>query len=315
MIEEEVQPKKNDHHTNPKLALKGFAKNGVLRKMDKNYKVGQSGIKVATVEKNFYTIWGSKDPDAVEDLMWELFETPAAPLFREIVDNHKWPLDNNENFILSNFLSLQLLRSPAVRNTFIEGMKRVYELSFKISNNEEYILNPQKIRDIEISHMLAWWRKDGIIIADIFFKMRKILFIFEDDSLLTSDQPISMLFRSSSIFYEDSNGELVSPPYVTPYGDPRESEAVFYSLSRKIGLIMLPPYYPELNDFITIGDEHLAAVFNGLASMFSDEVFFHPDDTEYMKENLIKSIVPSDAVDLLVFIDIINPHPDTLKDC
>lgn len=315
MTIEEVQPKKNDNHINPKFVLKGFAKNGVLRKMDKEYKVGQSGIKVATVEKNFYTIFGNKDPDAVEDLMSDLFETPAAPLFREIVDNHKWPLDNNENFILSNFLSLQLLRSPAVRNTFIEGMKRVYELSFKISKNDEYIMDPQKIRDLEISHMLAWWKKDGIIIADIFFKMRKILFIFEDDSLLTSNQPISMLFRSSSIFYEDSSGELISPPYVTPYGNPIESEAVFYSLSRKIGLIMLPPYYPELSDFIRSGDELLASVFNGLASMFSEEVFFHPDDTEYMRENLIKSIVPSDAANLLAFIDIINPHPDTLNDC
>lgn len=282
-------PEKTKHHTNPKFALRGFSDNGKLStiKLDRKGKerVFPAGVHKATVEENFYTAYGNFDPDVFEDALAYDIERPAAPVFKEIIETGKLPTDEEGNIDFARFLAIQFLRSPAKRKLDLANVVESFR-SDPIHASIEKLMSDETISKIAaVKHMEHWWDN---VTPDLFkyvYSMKKVLVTFDEDSLVTSSSPITLIFDMSDVSHEIGHAEtknlnIDDPLLLFPAGDMEKAVAAFYPLSRKQGLILLPPDSDVIVDQI-VGTTRISKVFNSLTREYSDDAFFHPNDSAY----------------------------------
>lgn len=283
------QINKIGHHTNPRLALKGFSKNGKLNQFNPKTGQSQSGIKVATVQDYFYTIYGNSDPDIFENAMSDDFETPAAEVFRQLIeDDELWPMDADSDAILTRFITLQILRSPEKRRVDLDIARH------SLKNNVEYQeftnkwwSDEVKEGELNTNHIDYWWNHLGPKLVHYIHSMRKILVIFPEDSLATSASPVIPVYKMEDIepyvLLGRSYLDTSQPLFAYASFDFTKCAAFFYPFSRRLGLILLPPE-SKCRISSMYGTEKLSKMFNFLLGELSDDFHFHPDDTEYMKD-------------------------------
>lgn len=285
--------------------MKGFSSNGRLEKLERELKSGQSGIRVATVEDCFYTVWGSPNPDMFENAMNDVFETPAAPVFREILEKNCLPDPNTfDDLILSNFITLQFLRSPIKRTIDVSFMRK------KAQNDPNFIARTKKmsedmiLKELALSHMDHWWHIEMPKLLLPVHRMQKILVIFDEDFLATSNSPVSLIFKNNGQAPVDrkiSNKDIV----VMPAGNIEDSLAVFYPFSRKMGVILLPANCNS-NSIALKGTAKIACIFNWLLGQASNVLFYHPEDSAYFKDFYGNLNAKSSLFQVKRFVDSLN---------
>jgi hypothetical protein len=91
------------HHTVPRFYLRGFADDGgfvqVVR-LPGGVRYAQSVAKVSVIN-DFYNVGSGPERDAIEKLLADEIEGPAAQVFQKVLTEASWPLNVEERSILS----------------------------------------------------------------------------------------------------------------------------------------------------------------------------------------------------------------------
>jgi hypothetical protein len=156
-------------------------------------------INDAAVVKNFYIVQlaDGSESDAAEDLFGEV-EGNAVAAIRILVDQRVWPIPSNTRSALAEWVALQYLRVPWVRQftrELAEGLCGVGIQSTTSSGERVTLQMPAEEVDrlsgpglhIEFIQRQAAW------VAQMLYARSWVLTFYERRSLATSDTPVVLL--------------------------------------------------------------------------------------------------------------------------
>jgi hypothetical protein len=273
------------HHTVPKFYLDGFAdddqKIGVVR-LSGNTRYPQS-TKDVSVITDFYNIDDRADPNAVEKLVSGI-EGDAAGVFRRVLVDGYWPLDDNERSILATFFGLQNVRGPNKRQAFGEIAAAI---ATALGHEELANSTPANDRASEVKHVHIASMLDIEGYAPSYFGRSWVLVRFNRKHLLTCDTPVSLLPNPAT------------PHAAVGIGN---AWAILFPMCRTVGMIMFQVLPGEQRTDVTAdGSTYLAGVFNDAAINNARQcVFHHPEDA---------SLIPSELPELRS-AEVSTDHPE-----
>lgn len=281
----------------PRVYLQGFAddKNQMLCRRKGQANTFRISISDASVRKDFYSLPGHPNsPDEFEKTLGR-FEQ-YYPKWLSLIEQSK-PITNGDRLNLAGYLAFQVLRGVRFYDAVsVSEKENVLMLFASLSSkdlqawfrSQDYALTTEEVETIRLE-VLSGYREvevgsrafvqhvdrevqaiQGHLVA------RKWQFLrYDEHTLITSDQPISLLTGSNSRsteIYEtlmELNIEISMP------------------LSRNIGLKIMPPSSEDLieigmgiHDVFRQGTVEEADVLNQTVSRQAEEaIFAHPDDS------------------------------------
>ncbi|MCV7401285.1 DUF4238 domain-containing protein [Mycobacterium fragae] len=278
------------HHTVPRFYLDRFANDGhqigVLR-LPGDIRYRQSTRDVSVV-RDFYNIDNRADPNAVENLIAEI-EGEAAAVFRKVLDDHQWPLDNNDRSILATFFGLQRVRAPHQRQVFTEIAEVIASVLSPTGDTDAGTGKADQTNEIKHAHISSM--VDVMAYAPFYFGRSWVLIRFSRKRLLTGDAPVSLLPNPAK------------PEAAVGIGN---AWAILFPMSRTTGLTMFQIMAGEKQiDTTADGSTYLAGVFNDATiNNTRERIFYHPDDV---------SMIPSE-LPVPRAVEISTDHPEAKPD-
>lgn len=116
---------KRAHHVVPQFYLRRFADDlKQIYQTDKtNGAAALTPVKHATVVRDLYTVDGNEgdELDTLEDI-YSRIESDAARVFKSVLDDDVWPLNDQQREAMSIWIAAQFLRTPRMRNALDESM-------------------------------------------------------------------------------------------------------------------------------------------------------------------------------------------------
>ncbi|MEZ0350150.1 DUF4238 domain-containing protein [Mycobacterium sp. pR1184] len=238
------------HHTVPRFYLDGFAdEKGFVQvvRLPGDIRYPQSVQKVSVIN-DFYNVGTGPDRDAVEKLIGDEIEAPAAEILRKVLTQGLWPLDSEARAIFATFMAVQHLRGIRARRSLTEIVDAASKLvGGKDGLPTEPAARVEALKSIHIQSMLDIENTAPYIFGRVWTLAR-----LKDMKLLCCDTPIS----------------LVRHKHLPNYAPVGMATAWFIvmPLSRTTGLLMSEP--PP-------GDEHVehvsAGQYDGVIDEFPDE--------------------------------------------
>lgn len=247
------------HHQLPRFYLSSWAPQGRLEAIRKDSgKVVQQAVSNASVERSFYgaSEFGTLDqPDFMENDL-SAFETQVAPAVKRAAFEPGWPMSAEDRSLCADFAALLLVRSPAIRKQIkargslmrfdgpapgpdeVSVQQALRMVSGEPSGSALLNATPAYTHITEMGHMYVVWRP-------LFSRAMWLRLDFEQNCLITSDSPVSLLrnFRYTRWFdnrpissalllpLSPSRGLVIHPtsgsalfPDVTQLGTPDEAQ-------------------------------------------------------------------------------------------
>ncbi|GFG73231.1 DUF4238 domain-containing protein [Mycobacterium botniense] len=261
------------HHTVPRFYLSGFADDrqfvGVVR-LPGNARYRQSVGKVSVIN-DFYTVNSAAERDVIEKLIADQIEAPAAEIFRKVLVDQVWPLDEAERAILATFLALQHARGSNKRRALDEIAKTIANTLGDSSGFDISAVDwPEKLKAAHITSMLDFGQT-----GPCFYLRPWTLIRFNRKRLLTCDTPISL-----HPFPNAPAGSAVGTG---------TAWRITFPMSRTTGLAMLGHLIGSEAEAAEIASGRLDSVERGTAALakdFNDAtlhnarecVYHHPED-------------------------------------
>jgi hypothetical protein len=278
------------HHTVPRFYLDRFTNDdqqiGVARLPgDIRYRQSTSDVSVV---KDFYNIDDRADPNAIENLIAEI-EGDAAAVFRKVLDDHDWPLDDNDRSILATFFGLQRVRGPHQRQLFSEIAEAIASALDHEGDSDAGTGETDQANEIKHAHISSM--VDVMAYAPFYFGRSWALIRFSRNRLLTGDAPVSLLPNPAT------------PNAAVGIGN---AWAILFPMSHTTGLMMFQILASEKQtDTTAEGSTYLAGVFNDATiNNARERIFYHPDDA-----SMIPSELPAPRA-----IELSTDHPEPKPD-
>jgi hypothetical protein len=335
------------HHTVPKFYLNGFANHGGrigLVRLPGDVRTVQP-TKDASVINNFYNVdTATGRPDAVETVISEQIEGPAARVFEKIRNRDDWPLDARDREALAALVAFQHMRGPDSRRRLGQISTAIAQVATSTDSGRDNLMADARARGVEISDAQAneMWeffaQPDGPSVATIseahirmmidtladvmpyYIGRQWTLVRFRRKYLLTSDTPVSLLPHPSA--HPNAGLGLAT------------AAAIILPVSRDTGLIMdestnlidekaIPLIATGRFDRSIEGTTNLATMFNQASITNARQaVYHHPDDHHLVPADLHEPrefeimtgrIETSDAVPETATINGNPPHGTKLS--
>lgn len=269
------------HHTLPRFYLQGFADgkgfvNVVHLPGDVRYP--QSVVKVSVIN-DFYNVGKGPDRDAIEKLLADEVERPAAAVFRKVLDQGIWPLDIEDRSIISTFFALQHGRGANRRKSVAE----IADFISQMTRGDDGLprdadLRSELLKRIHIETML-----DFETTGPYFFGRIWTLVKVAGGGVLTCDTPISLL-------------PFEGAPADSAVGI-GTAEAILFPMSATTALMMVmhEPAGAEdakrvvegaYDSIFQAGDDHIAQFNQQTILNARRSVYHHPDDSGWVPDSL-----------------------------
>lgn len=285
-------PGKKQHHTVPESYLAAFAAGNTLACVNvRSGKKFRLSKKDASTGRYFYSIPGSEDPDAFEDVLAEV--EGSFPPIRAAIEAGVWPLPLDQRTQLAEYMAVQVTRGRDHRQQ-LGGQLLDVVRGMSLDEPEEYarlltlpgapetidldadelpatIVNPAHLFQMILA---------GFSVPGMLKRRRWELVVFEQPGLITSDAPI------------------------VPVPDPRighdaplgfeNALVIQYPLTRKLGLWM---YLVDEGDDATtgrldrqrVGSDKTRRAFNMNTAMHvHEQLFHHVDDSVFVPDNYVE---------------------------
>jgi hypothetical protein len=302
-------------HTVPQVYLRNFAnsESQITIANLSNKKIFPTNITNASVVDKFYNVYMKDEAGQyVSPLRYETWlskmEDQISPVFKKIVNDKAWPLNETDRWILSKFISLQFIRGQDKRDIRDAVDSYVSQARLALDGRDAFLANVSSISEkkrleeewkmmesgsLEIkhsstNHTLTFLEEINTYIPSIH---RRIwyLYHFDDLKLLSCDNPV-VIIRS------ENSSKAATIDDVSGIDD---SPCLFYPISREMGLLMIHPFYTlnyDVSDMI-INQKQMPdpkrshEYFNSeIVKMAHKEIYCHPEDTL-----LIPNPLPSPA--------------------
>lgn len=183
-----------EHHTTPRLLLRGFADTDAYGKGDgqivmHDLKTGQTygdqRIKKVVQETNFYSIGPDDELSPVVEELLAQVEADAAPLLARLSGGEaSWTVD--EWCIVALFVALQHVRGPGERRLWLETSQSLDRLRAVVGGLPAAVDE----RDDAVAKMLQLAIPYGVEIAAAY---TPVVLRWPPRSLLTSDNPVLLI--------------------------------------------------------------------------------------------------------------------------
>ena len=267
------------HHTVPRFYLQSFADDrgfvNVVR-LPGDIRYPQSVAKVSVVN-DFYNIGSGPERDAIETLIADGIERPAAAVLRKVLADGVWPLEVEDRSILTTYIALQQGRGANKRQSLIEMVDFISEIGGSHGLPDDDDARAEAIKRIHIETML-----DFVTMGPYFFG-RIWTLVKVDGGLLTCDTPISLLpFNGAA---EDAGLGIGT------------AEAIMLPLSRTTALMMAmhpPDSERDAENVVTgvydkiveAGDDFVETFNRETINNARHSLFHHPGDSSRVPPDL-----------------------------
>jgi hypothetical protein len=297
------------HHYVPQFYLRGFADGAQIATVRLPGKVRYtSSVRKAGAENGFHAVPGHPDGDDAFEKVLSPIEGEASRIFARI-EGGEWPLTPGDRATLAFFIALQVTRGPEQRRTMDQlaadvarmvigygGKANVKEWARRergidVTDEEADLMWEQAtrpggppIRHTALAHIGQMMEMVDAIHPSLSFRPWTLV-RFEEESLLTSDSPVTLLARPGE-------GTWMGVGFMT-------AQFELYPLTRKLGLMMndpemmidlsVPVERVRNSEFVLAqnGSLHVANVLNwATARQASLSVFHHPDDARFVPAEL-----------------------------
>lgn len=279
---------KRRHHTVPQLLLRRFADGETLVRVPLDGKAPHPcGVKNVTVRRDFYSMLdeaGQLD-DTVEDLL-SVLEGQAAAVLDQIMDDDIWPLPMAERAILGEWIAVQHVRIPALRQANNQIFDQLTKIMVVAGGKAEMrrLLEAQSGESATDEEVDEMWQE----MTD-FSGYEAELSVNEHMRMMGRSMVTAygaMMSRSWGLCRFERETLLLPDHPVTLMQDPRQPEwrgvglanagAILVPIDRRAAIIMEPPGVPD-HEFPASAE--VARELNRRFALNSRiELFHHPDD-------------------------------------
>jgi hypothetical protein len=261
------------HHTVPRFYLQQFADSrgfvNVVR-LPGDVRYPQSINKVSVIN-DFYNVGTGPDRDAIEKLIADEIERPAAAVFRKVLDDQIWPLGVEDRTILATYLAVQHGRGANQRKSLTE----MADVLSALTGGNDDLPESESARSEALKHTHIRGMLDIEERAPYFIGRVWTLVTFGGRGLLTCDTPIGLIRdKDTSSIRGVGIGNAL---------------AITIPLSRRTALMMTT--HPLVKDAQKVAagnydgtltaSDHDAEQFN-LSTVHNARhcIYHHPDDTD-----------------------------------
>lgn len=193
-----VRPLKRRNHTVNKSYLQRFAdSSGRLTRvtLPGDVRVRMS-VNDAAVVKNFYIVPldDGSESDAAEDVFGQV-EGNAATATRALVDKHAWPIPDDARIALAEWVAVQYLRVPWVRQLTRELAEGLCGVGIPITTGSgERVTIRMPAEDVDRLSgpglHLEFIQRQAAQVVQMLYQRSWVLTFYERRSLATSDTPV-----------------------------------------------------------------------------------------------------------------------------
>lgn len=297
------------HHYVPQFYLRGFADGEQIATVrlpgDVRY---TTSVRKTGAENGFHSVPGHPDGDDAFEKVLSPIEGEASQIFGRI-ESGEWPLPPNDRATLAYFIALQATRGPEQRRNMDQlaaSMTRLeigyggkanvkawakQERGIDLTDDEAELMWEQAtqpggppIRHTALAHIEQMMEMVDTIQPSLSFRPWTLI-RFDDESLITSDTPVTMTARPD-------DGPWMGVGFMT-------AQLVLYPLTRKLGLMMNDPEAMiDLGvpvervrnsefDLTQAGFLDIANALNwNTARRASLSIFHHPEDARFVPDTL-----------------------------